>query len=254
MRRLLIWTAVAIVLVANTWALLSAWQNRRVARGGTLELTERELRLAAMPLESTVVLLHLEWDVLSGNARNQGPPQWLDAKKLAELGFDCTLPVTNAYARRFYNSMSATPVFLVLEYQGDAWRQAPAQRNRKTRLFVVDAGRDPQRLRTLFPDTTRYALARGLVRPFLQIREGPDDPPLAVPRLRGWIQLLPGQIFVPLPYGRLLQPFVSHDLSGREQEERDPRFAVTVSWGAHYEPWITAVRPLTTETPVEKAK
>jgi len=254
MRRALLWTTAGVVLLANAWVLIAAWQNRRDSRGGSVELTERELRLAPMLGESTVTLLNLEWDVLSEKPQHQGPPGWLDEKKLVELGFDCSIPVTNPIARRHYGSMSAAPVFLVLEYQGDAWRQAQAQRKTTTRLFVVDAGREASRLRVRYPDTARHILARGLVRPFFQDREGPDDTLLAVPRLRGWVQVLPAQIFVPRPHNRLLNKFRSNDLSGREEEEREPRFAVTVSWGSNYEPWITAVRQLTPETPPKQAE
>ena len=255
MRRALLWTTAGIVLLATAWALIAAWRNRQEPRGGTVELTERELRLAPMLGESTVTLLNLEWDVLSDKPRDQGPPAWLDGKKLAELGFDCAIPVTSAIARRHYGSTSARPVFLVLEYEGDAWQQAHAQRKTTTRLFVVDAGRDARSLRQRYPDTARHILARGLVRPFLQDREGPDDTLLAVPRLRGRVlTLLPGQIFVPRPHNRLLNKFRSNDPSGREEEEREPRFAVTVSWGSNYEPWVTAVRELTPEAPPKKAE
>jgi hypothetical protein len=254
MRRTLILATVGVVLVANAWVLIAARQNRREPRGGTVELTERELRLAPMLGESTVTLLNLAWDVLSEKPRDQGPPAWLDGKKLAELGFDCAIPVTSPTARRHYGSMSARPVFLVLEYEGDAWQQAHAQRKTTTRLFIVDAGRDARNLRQRYPDTARHILARGVVRPFLQDREGPADTLLAVPRLRGWVQVLPGQIFVPRPHSRLLEKFQSHDLSGREEAEREPRFAVTVSWGANHEPWVTAVRQLALETPAKKAE
>jgi len=213
MRRALLWTAVGVVLLANAWVLIAAWRNRREPRGGTVELTERELRLAPMLGESTVTLLNLEWAVRSESPRDQGPPAWLEEKKLAELGFDCTIPVTSPIARQHYNSLSAAPVLLVLEYEGDAWRQAQAQRKTTTRLFVVDAGREARPLRERYPDTSRHILARGLVRPFLQDREGPDDKPLAVPLLRGRVlTLLPGQIFVPRPHSRLLRQFQTADL------------------------------------------
>jgi len=255
MRRALLWTAVGVVLLANAWVLIAAWRNRREPRGGTVELTERELRLAPMLGESTVTLLNLEWAVRSESSRDQGPPAWLEEKKLAELGFDCTIPVTSPIARQHYNSLSAAPVLLVLEYEGEAGRQAQAQRKTTTRLFVVDAGREARPLRERYPDTSRHILARGLVRPFLQDREGPDDKPLAVPRLRGRVlTLLPGQIFVPRPHSRLLRQFQTADLSDREEAEREPRFAVTVSWGSNYEPWITAVRQLTPETPPKQAE
>jgi hypothetical protein len=250
MKRTLLWMVAGIVLVANAWALITAWQNRRSPRGGSLELTERELPLMAMPGESTVTLLRIEWDTVSDPPKRGRPPAWLNQQKLTELGFDCTVTPTAPGARHHYGSLNAAPVFLVLEYEGDAWRQAQSQRRTTTRLYVVDAGRDADRLRARYREPARYVIVRGLVRPFVEERIDPDGPPLPEPRIRGSIQtLLPSQIFVPRPHNRMLQPLQSHDLSGREEPERDPRFAVNVSWGTRHEPWITAVRLLDAETP-----
>jgi hypothetical protein len=250
MKRALTWTAAGAVLLANAWVVTTAWQNRRDPLGGTVELTERELHLLAMPGESTVTILRFEWDVPSDKPRGKGPPPWLDGKKLVELGFDCAIPVTSPIAQQHYGSMSAAPVFLVLEYQGEAWRAAGAQRKTTTRLFVVNAARDARRLRQQYPDTARYFVVRGLVRPFLQVREEPDGELLPMPRLGGWVQtLLPGEIFVPRPQNGLLAEYVGHDLSGREEPDGEPRFAVTVAWGSSYEPWVVAVRRLSPDAP-----
>ncbi len=255
MKRLLLLAAVALVLLANARALIAAWQNRREPRGGTVELTERELRLEPMPGESTVTLLRIEWDALTDTPRDQRQPRWLDERKLTELGFDCSLSATNPTAGRHYGSLPAKPVFLVLEYEGEAWREARPQGKTTTRLFVVDAGLDVSRLRERYADRTRHILVRGLVRPFLQEREGPDERRLAEPRIRGWVQgLLPDQVFVPRPHNRVLRLFQSHEVSGREESEHEPRYAVTVSWGANYEPWVTAIRPLVPATPSKNAE
>ena len=78
MRRALVLTAAAVVLATNAWTLIAAWRNRTDSGGGTLELTERELRLVAVPWESTVTQLNLNWDVLSDTpADRRGPAAWL---------------------------------------------------------------------------------------------------------------------------------------------------------------------------------
>lgn len=249
MRRVLVLTAVAVVLAANAWTLIAAWRNRSAPSGGTVELTERELRLVEVPWESTATLLELRWDVVSDPPEDRGPPAWLDAAKLAELGFDCTVPVDSPGARAHYASAPPAVVFLVLEYEGDAWRQAPPDRRAKTRLFVVDAGRDARQLRDRYPDPERHVIARGVVRLSVQRRRPADGVRLARPRLQGRIEtVLPSRIFVPQPYSRALEEFRHRGPPGPEREEQ-PRFAVTVSWGSNYEPWVHGVRRLTPQAP-----
>lgn len=244
MKRPLFWIAVGVVLVANGWVSMTAWQQRRNNAGGTLKLTERELSLVPMPGESTVTLLNFEWDASSDQPQPEMLPEWLDDRKLVELGFDGSVPLNHPLAGRYYRSISARSVFLVLEYQGDAWRETAARRRTTTRLFVLDAGRDPGPLRERYSDRGRYVLVRGLVKPVFLERERPDGPPLEVPRLRGRVlSLLPAAIFVPWPHSQPLRPFL-HDELEREDPAREPRYAVTVSWGVHHEPWVTMVELL----------
>ena len=92
-RSVLVLAAAAVVVAVNAWTLIAARHNRSDPNGGTVELTEREVRLAQVPWESTVTVLELSWDVLSDTPGRRDPPAWLDATKLAELGFDCTMPV-----------------------------------------------------------------------------------------------------------------------------------------------------------------
>ena len=250
MRRVLVLTAAVVVLAANTWTLIAAWHNRSGPSGCAVELTERELRLVQVPWESTATLLELSWDVLSDTPRDRGPPAWFDATKLAELGFDCTVPVSSPNAKEHYTSMPLALVFVVLEYEGEAWRQARRNREPKTRLFVVDAGRDARRLRDQYADTKRYVITRGVVRLSYQERSFPDGTPLATPRLQGRIvSVLPSQIFVPQPYSRRLEAFRHRGPPAPQPPEEKPRFAVTVSWGSNYEPWVRGVRPLYSARP-----
>jgi hypothetical protein len=240
MKTSLLAAAGVIVLVANGWAILGSWQNRREPRGGTVELTERELRLQRMPGESTVTVVRLEWDSLSDNS-NRHRPQWLDQEKLAELGFDCSVALTDPIARQHYASMPAAEMFLVLEYAGDAWRKADSQGKTRSRLFVIDAGRDCSRLREKYSAEAGFILARGIVRLWLQDWSEDGRTRLTVPHLHGVIEgILPAQIFVPRPHSDLLAPFRRRDLTWNDETE--PRFTARVSWGADFEPWIKSVR------------
>jgi hypothetical protein len=247
MKRAIVLAAAGVILAANGWLLISVSRNRSDARGGTVELTERELRLPARSGESTALFLELDWDTLSISPERRRAPQWLDAAKLAELGFDCSVAVTHPDARDHYRSMRTALVFLVLEYEGEAWKQASPDRKQKTRLFAVDAGRNPHRLREKYADATRYIITRGLVTLRFQERTIPEEERLPQPRLQGWIEaVLPDRIFVPLPHSKVLEDL--RDRGGSSEDrflvEEEPRFAVTVSWGRNHEPWVSGVRQL----------
>lgn len=246
MTRPLVLIAAAVVLVANSWAVFSALQNRGSAPGGTLELTEREVRLTAVSDDSTALLLGLRWEVETAeDDREYRAPAWLDAAKLRELGFDCSVPADQAHAREHYQSTPAMLLYLVLEFDGETWKRAKP--SRASRLFAVDAGRDAQKLRARYPDSAHHAVCRGVIKPFLKDRNHRENRPLPQPRLAGRIQeLFPQELFVPSALGGMLQPFRHAPDRSAEKGEQNmaPRYAVTLSWGRRYEPWISGVRAL----------
>ncbi len=245
MKRTLLLIAVAVVLAANAWIMFCTARNRSEALGGTLELTERELHLPPALGESTVIGLELAWDTLSRSPEARGAARWLDAAKLAELGFDCRVPPTHPAARDHYRSRVSAEVFVVLEYEGEAWKQAAADRKRNTRLFVVDAGRQPDLLRRKYPDPSRHVITRGLVRLALEERRGPDGALTEPPYLQGWVEeILPSQIFVPSPWSRTLEGLRRPEDSPVDERQSQPRFVARVAWGSRYEPWVTEIRLL----------
>jgi len=258
MKRALILAAAAVVIVSNVWVLISARRNQSDASGGTVALTERELGLPPMAGDSTATFLELKWDTYSSVPADLRTPEWLGATKLAELGFDCHVPLGSPDARDYYSSQSPAPVFLVLEYEGEAWKAAnrdqettrdrgpKARLGSKTRLFAVDAGREAGRLRQKYPDRARWVIVRGMVKPLFQDRSRRDSTALTEPRLRGWLEVIPNQLFVPPPYSKVLQSLRRPSDQAGNQAGTGPRFAATVSWGARYEPWVQAVRLLPT--------
>ncbi len=249
-RTLLMLAAAAVVLVSNGWAVFSSLHNRRAAEGGRVELTERELRLPPMIGDSTALALELNfWRGDPEDRRGDRFPGWLDAAKLAELGFDCSVPVTSPHARDHYSASRNALVYLVLEFDGETARRFLRERADRsphpleTRLFVVDAGKDPRSLRQKYPDPARFIITRGVVMLELRERGGPDDRLLPQPRLVGWISTLAvSHVFVPTPESRLLQPL--RHRPDEPEEHREPRFAATVCWGKNYLPWIESVRLL----------
>jgi len=244
MRRVLLASAAGVVLLASGGGLVQVWRNRSEPSGGRIGLTERELGLEVIAAESTATVLRLHWNVLRAGDREHGPAAWLDAAKLSELGFDCSLPLSKPGARKHYTSMPARPVFLALEYEGEAWRKARATRKVASRLYAVDAALDPHRLRQQYPDAQHYIICRGLVRLGFRDREAGEGAFLPAPRLEGWIEdVCPDQVFVPLPYSRVLRELRRTGSGGpKTSQVSEPRYAVRVCWGANYEPWVEGVR------------
>ncbi len=244
MKRPLVLAAVVVVIVASMWVLVGTRRNQSEATGGTLELTERELRLPSLMGESTVLALELDWAVGFPVEGNHPFPRWLTAEKLAELGFDCHVPVTSPDARDHYRSQPHRLVYLVLEFEGEGWKEVgPDSARRRTHLFVIDAGCDPRQLREQHPDTDRCIITRGIVRILWQDRDFESQTLLARPRLHGSILMVqPSQVFVPKPHSAMLQGLRGR--GERTEAEAEPRFAVRVSWGRNYEPWIENVRRL----------
>lgn len=182
-----------------------------------------------------------------------GMPAWLDKAKMIELGFDVEKLVDTAEYGRRHKELQSKEVLLVLELNDHAY-QHQLQRTREyveeskklltaspgnegmqrkaksaeesyqyeqdkgSRLFVIDAGLDVQKLRATYPDRARYAIVHGLIHPTsMQIKNET--------RIGGNIsELHADRINVPLTYRQVFN---------------DPAaYAVTVAFGKRLEPWI----------------
>jgi len=245
MKRLAVLSAAAVVVATHTWTHVAVSRNRGDASGGQVELTERELRLPGESGESTALFLEFEWVPGAGARDRLDAVPWLNSAKLGELGFNCSVPATQPDARDFYRAQMTALVFLVLELENQAGELTHPNQGMRTRLVAVDAGRNPVRLREKFPDPTRHLLSRGLVRLVFRDRAERTGEPLAQPRVEGRIAaVLPGQIFVPPPHNQVLAGLLRRDRAERDPPGREPRYAVTVSWDADYQPWISGLRLL----------
>ncbi len=183
-------------------------------------------------------------------------PRWLDRAKLESLGFD--LPDDSASAGRKVPEL-ARDVLLVLELDGEAFRRAlerarqrraaeelklavlpegkdkenrrkhldnelAREENESSRLFVIDAGLDPEALRAKYPDRSRFAIVHGQVRPMWRGREGDS--------VRGYVSNLSiGAINVP----HALRPLLP-------ETGQNKTFSATVACGRRLEPWIEQVK------------
>ena len=249
MNRLSLWAAAGIVLAANAFALLHAARNR----AGTLEAelvlsSPREAQINASSLtdDDSGVSMDLHWTDSSAapwNVTAEMPPTWLDRARLQALGFDTSMEPGNSKAQRFYARQRPRRVFAALENDGpgfqavsEAWERQAEQNRAKglggqtydyraqgSRLVVVDADADPEKLRARHPDRTRVAIVPAVVALDLI---GYAPPP---PRLRGRLQEIPASINVPLP--------LSAQIRGNSRRD----YTVRVRWGALYEPWLESI-------------
>lgn len=155
--------------------------------------------------EDSGMSLHLNWRVAgSEKGRNysfyNGAPDWLNQTKMASLGFDVSPAQGEKDKRRWTNRQPGKEVLLVLEQDGPAYQQLlqrtqqsaaeastkltaqpdseELQRKAKqlqdevrreerenSRLFAIDADLAQTELRAKYPDRSRYAIVRALVRP-----------------------------------------------------------------------------------------
>ena len=101
---------IAIIVVTNAVALAGVWWNRQPPADSNPALSERELSLpwrGPRLRENSGLALDLRWRVIdregaefgSGFPFNSGTPQWLDAGRMAALGFAPAGAAANAQAR-----------------------------------------------------------------------------------------------------------------------------------------------------------
>ena len=204
--------------------------------------------------ENSGLALHLDWRVLGAEEndasyRRWGYPAWLTADKLAALGFAIdAAPEADPHGSR-PRAPLPKEVFIVLEKDGPAYREAirraeqtlareekrldadradkqrqeavdnaakslEKERIAASRLFAVDAGLDPGRLRETYADRTRFIIARGLVKPVYDYEKKRR-------RVRGSIQRLSVEtIHVPLKHREILDALRPSVAPGRPPSNR----------------------------------
>lgn len=222
----------------------SSWREGRDNSGITLSLNWR-IEQADLN-DSNFAMYSNRW----------GIPGWLDRGKMAELGFDVDKFAGTAadYVRR-HKELQAREVLLVLEVNGQTYQNhmlhsasyveqtkkllqaSPANEELKrkaknaeenyryeqsqgSRLFVIDAGLDVQKLRAAYPDRARYAIVHGLIRPAtMQIKNES--------RIGGYItDVHANSVNVPFAYRQVFN-------------NAEP-YEVTVAFGKRLEPWFVA--------------
>lgn len=235
------------------------WRGPRLRENSGLAL---DLRWRVIDRESA--------EVGSSFPFNSGTPRWLDGGRMATLGFAPGDVASDAGRRRYLKQLPREAV-LVLELAGPSWEYALArtredagrhaaaaaanpgskefagrarraqdaltrEEGSNSRLFVVDAGRDPEALRRQYPDRSRFLLLHGIVRP--AVRDSDNGQPLAAGRIGNFRGV---RIHLPHAQHATLEPFAS---GPTVQPVAGSRYEVSLAIGRRLEPWIVAVRPL----------
>lgn len=270
----------ALILLANAVALTGIYLNRSGEPEARMTLSQRELSMPwgwGMAKENSGLALNLNWRVMdagagdyfgSGVGFSGGTPQWLDAAKMAALGFDTSAIAEDHAGRRRFERQLPREVLLVLELSGTPWQQtlerarqnaaqheaaqlanpdskefaAKAKRaqehvkreeNVSSRLFAIDAGLDRATLRAKYPDRGRYLILKATLRPRLVVQDKQT-------RISGYVSTLAvAQINVPHELRPMLEPVLRRNRPAAG--ETGPQFEATLAVGQRLEPWIEAV-------------
>lgn len=277
MRKTII-AAVTLLLLTNIVVLAGIAYNRSGKPLVSIELSERELpvtRSYGLDDENSATSLTLEWHSLDPDDDtdklyayvSSRTPEWLDNEKLIALGFDINKFNNNADRYRYRTGQLATEVILVLEYNGQAYRQAlagaqsradklrvemesnPDDENLATRykniekrlqrlqqsesrLYVIDAALSREALLQKYTGNGEYLFAKGEIGLYWN-----DDV------ITGHIRRLSiPQTHVPLPFSRPLAALVSgDDYPSPDTTGTQPRYKVRLNFGKRLEPWIESV-------------
>lgn len=279
-RRAALIAGAALVVLTNAVALGGVAWNRSGEPESELKLELRELRITrgGFNRESNGVMLNLVWRTPAQSDRELsmwdhggGQPSWLDAAKMAELGF--AAPDMNTYADWQRRRGASREVLLVLELDGPArqvrleqvraktdeqiakaaaqppgqaessvrqakeWRQR--EENEFSRLFAVDAGLDLAALRQRYPDRSRYVIVRGRISSAYDIKGQGAARHVEV---RGWLQgVATDTLNVPYEYRSRLAD-VDNGRSPRDKARDALKGAqITIAFGRRLEPWVVAI-------------
>ena len=274
MRIKVLLAGMAIIVLTNAVALWGAASNRAETRY-SIELTERELSLPYRLMsqdENSGLNLRFVWRQPGARPYYTPDLAWLDRDKLNQLGFDLPVTIENSAQAQTLRKALPKEVYLVLEYDGDAYQEMLAlsrteveeaqaevqalpesgdlqrkleraqerldeEQRRASRLFVVDAGLDGEALQQRYQARGgRFFVMKGKVSLVVNAGRGGYS---FTGRILG---LSISEVNVPLS----LRPgFAAFDNVGRGGPlGGEPRYAVELQVGVRHEPWIASVRPL----------
>ncbi len=271
-QRLLLGVALMVLIVVNMLVLGHVRHNRREPAVARLWLSERELPNTMLKfLRDSGVHLQIRWRNLARTTTgvDDQSPAWLDEQKLTDLGFH---PMYGMTPRDYRAKLPLDrEVFMVLEYNGAAFTEAirrasqavvksasvpPAgttdpgntadqfaqskermldETRDASRLFVVDAGLDPQQLQQMYHDSGKYIITRGVIGVEYVLEKGKLWPRGVLKFLHSW------QLAVPLSLRKPLDHLLMQERDD-ETGEHLPQYQVQVVYGQDFDPWIEDIR------------
>lgn len=264
----------ALIIFTNVVVITGALGNRTGEPDAVLTLSERELALQTWGRkENSGISLNLKTHNNYYRGYYTKGKVWLIGDKLKALGFKLIDSDKPNEISKYVHKTLPKAVFIVLEFNGDAYRDAisEAEEHRleqenllsgqpdsikqqgeleaaelhlsrtkysSSRLFPIDAGLDPIALRKQYPDRAKYIIAGGMVKLNTHY-----DSEKKTSHIRGYISKfhITG-IHVPSDHRTLLE-----NLPKRVRGRNDvflPRYEVVLAYGQRYEPWIVSVQGL----------
>lgn len=223
--------------------------------------------------ENSGLALRLVWRILGkvgGDTKYPvwNSPVWLGAKKLEELGFTIDTYVSPKEDQTSLREPTPKEVFIVLDYNGEPYEEAvrraeralakaeesvtanpkdedllsdfkmaeitlERERTAQSRLFAIDAGLDPEKLRGKYSDRRRFIITKGLVRPVYYHK-----------KVVGTISALSiSHIHVPLDHRQVFDAVLEKGQLIQSTFIR-PRYKVELAYGRRLEPWVVSVRKM----------
>ncbi len=286
-----------LLLATNIIVLAGVAYNRFGEPDAQVTLTERELRAPySTRAGNSGFSLRVVWRALNNQMNNRyiyaSRPyayssygtniEWMDRDKLKTLGFDIDKIAQKEGEHKYRKVTVPKEVYLVLEYDGAAYREALAraqaavdteqkslaaqpdnesiqkrlhnaqrwlefERIEAPRLFAVDAGLDPNLLRQQYSDHSHYIIAKGVVTTGYLVRSGRDASDIF-----GHIKRINiDSIHVPLQFRNLFNTAMVPHMSGPDAPPNPPRYVVDLAYGSRLEPWIKGVHKLQPSKPAK---
>jgi len=226
-------SVVALIVLINVIVLAGVAYNRSGEPDATVQLTKKELhwqkRWDLTNKEDTGLYLTLKWSMpgFQFNRWDSSPTKnWINIKKLKEMGFDTNFPLEGKKASRYYSRQLPRQAYVVLEFNGDSYqewlvgaqkrieeikqelmeekkeskkknlendiRQVQQDMVTRSHLFAVDGGRDPELLRKKYSDQSKYIITPAVFDISIHFAPRKKDEPKSIqnPFLSGWIRKL----------------------------------------------------------------
>lgn len=274
-RRWLFIAASGVIILANIVVLGRVFMNRAGEPDSRVELTERELALSHnYRYEDSGTAMKIGWRIFSEQAQGSYgryySPSWFGWEKLAELGFDVTSNVRDSAGYVKISRPLPKRVYVVLEsnsplhdkdvalaenrlleaknnYLNDmenanlkaAFEHAEDSLQRekivRSRLYIVDAGIDADKLREKYPDKSKYIISRAVVRMAINYSGDRDT-------IRGYVEKLDVEtIYVPKSMRNVITTPGWKTIRYKSSDS-PPSYKAILAFGAgRYEPWLVKV-------------